>query len=80
MACETLQELEKKLDEANKAYHALMTGTAIVEVEDQNGERVRFNQTSRGVLYTYIQQLKTEIGYFCPMEVPTVKGPMGFFF
>lgn len=80
MPCETLQDLENKLAEAEKAYHALMTGTAVVEIVDQNGERVRFNNTTRGSLYTYMQELRSKIGNFCPMESTPVKGPMRFIF
>lgn len=50
-----------RLAEAEAAYHALMTGQAVVEVTDQSGERVRFTTANASRLSIYIAQLKTEI-------------------
>lgn len=51
----TTQEL---LTEARAAYHALMTGTAVVEVRDQNGEIVKYQPASILRLAAYIQTLE----------------------
>ena len=67
--------------EAEKAYHELVLGRAVVEVLDQNGERVRFTAAKRDDLYQYIQWLR---GQLCPdaaangVGVPT--RPVGFIF
>lgn len=47
------------LDEARKAYHALMTGTSARVLVDQNGERVEFTAANKTALYNYISQLET---------------------
>jgi hypothetical protein len=70
----------KQLKEAEAAYHNLMTGTAIVEITDQNGDRVKFGSANRANLYSYIQDLRL----LCPDTVataqPKVSGPAGFIF
>lgn len=52
---------QQKLDEAESAYHALVTGTQPKVVVDQNGERVEYTSANATRLYLYIQQLKREI-------------------
>lgn len=69
MATPTKQEL---LEEAEGAYHALMTGRAVVEVRDQNGELVRYNPANAFRLANYINELKRQIsdsGCLGPMQV-----------
>lgn len=70
------------LQEARKAYHALMTGTSPRVVVDQNGERVEFVAASAPKLYNYIQQLEQALGTPCGQApaYPTNNGPVGFFF
>lgn len=51
----------ERLAEAEKAYHALMTGRAVVEVTDQNGERVRYTTANASRLSAYIAQLNADI-------------------
>lgn len=68
----TTQEL---LDDANAAYHRLMTGTAIVEVRDQNGELVRYNQASAPRLLDYINSLTDKIN-----PCSRINGPMQVWF
>lgn len=51
----------ERLAEAEAAYHALMTGQAVVEVTDQSGERVRFTTANASRLSIYIAKLKAEI-------------------
>ncbi len=53
------------LNEARKAYHALMTGTSARVVVDQNGERVEFVAANKQALYNYIQELQTQLGTQC---------------
>jgi hypothetical protein len=50
------------LDEAEAAYHALLTGKAVTRFRDQNGESVEYTQASRGQLAIYIEALKRQLG------------------
>lgn len=63
------------LDEAEAAYHALITGRAVVKFRDQNGEEVSYNQASRLGLLAYIQDLKRQLG-----QVTLSPGPMRVWF
>lgn len=63
--------LVQLLEAAEKSYHDLMTGRAVVEVMDQNGERVKYQAANAYRLATYIQELKNKIGTYggsAPME------------
>lgn len=53
--------LQQKIQEAERAYHSLITGTMPRVVVDQNGERVEFTSTNRTQLYNYIQELKSQL-------------------
>lgn len=79
MACpeQTEAELIALLAEAKTAYHKLMTGEALVEVRDQNGETVRFTQINRAALYSYIQDLERKV---CGSSGARSTRPMGFYF
>lgn len=79
MSCHQLTEAEilARLTAARDAYHKLMLGVAVVEVRDQNGENVRFNQASRSSLYSYIQDLERML---CKPVGPRSSKPMGFVF
>lgn len=70
------------LDEARKAYHALMTGTQPRVVVDQNGERLEFVAANASKLYSYIQQLEQVLGTPCgAAPSPAVQyGPASFLF
>ena len=57
----TLVELRARLEEAEKAYHQLMTGQMAVVVVDQNGERVEYARSNAYRLRAYIAELKAEI-------------------
>ena len=63
--------LSERLQEAEIEYHALMTGKSVVEVTDQNGEKVVFNRASVSKLAQYIQSLKMQMkaGNRGPMRV-----------
>ncbi len=70
------------LNDARKAYHALMTGTSPRVVVDQNGERVEFTAANGPKLYAYIQQLEMQLGVPCGQQAQaqTQYGPAGFVF
>lgn len=51
----------QRLNEAENALHQLNIGKAVVEVVDQNGERVRFTVANSSRLSAYIKQLKAEL-------------------
>ena len=53
---------QKHLDEAEAAYHALLTGKAVTRFRDQNGESVEYTQANRGQLAVYIENLKRQLG------------------
>lgn len=50
------------LIDAQEAYHALLTGSAIVEVRDQNAETIRYSKTNKNDLWAYIEWLKGQLG------------------
>lgn len=60
--------LDKKLllEEAEAAYHALMTGQTVAEVRDHNGEMVRYFAPQAARLKGYILQLRAELGLLEP--------------
>lgn len=62
------------LDDAEAAYHALLTGKAVAEFRDQNGETVKYTTASLPRLLAYITQLKRELG------VVVASGPMRVWF
>lgn len=62
---EGMATLQERLDEAEQAYHKLMTGTALVEFRDSNGENVRYNAASAPRLAAYIKTLRIELGLDC---------------
>lgn len=67
--------LSEQLADAEKAYHDLMTGTAVVEVTDQNGERVKYQAANAFRLAAYIQDLRAKLN-----PVTAATGPMRFWF
>jgi hypothetical protein len=50
------------LAEAEQAYHNLNMGLQAKVVVDQNGERIEYNASTRGQLFSYIQDLKRQLG------------------
>lgn len=64
---------EQLLADAQLQYHKLLTGRSVVEFRDQNGELMRYTQSSATRLAAYIQQLKVELGQ-------ASAGPMRVFF
>lgn len=67
-------DLNVALQEAETAYHKLMTGQSAVEFKDSNGESVRYSAISASKLMGYILGLKRQLG------IPTNAGPMRAFF
>lgn len=55
-------DLQTRLDEAEQAYHALMTGSSVAELRDHNGELVRYTPANAVRLAAYIQSLKFQLG------------------
>lgn len=80
MSCTGNAQDCQRLREAELQYHKLMTGTSIVEITDQNGDRVKFGAANRANLYNYIQELRL----LCPQTAgtvqPRVSRPVGFIF
>lgn len=56
--------IDKKvlLAEAEAAYHALMSGQAVAELRDHNGELIRYFAPQATRLRGYIMELKAELG------------------
>lgn len=63
------------LDEAESAYHKLMTGSAAVKFRDSNGEEVTYTPANKNALSNYIQDLKRQLGL-----LTTGTGPMRVWF
>lgn len=67
--------LTEQLADAKSAYHDLMTGQQVVEVTDQNGERIKYNAANAFRLAAYIQDLENKLN-----PVTNATGPMRFWF
>lgn len=63
-------DLNVALQEAETAYHRLVTGQSAVEFRDSNGEMVRYSAISANQLKGYILSLKMRLG------IATNIGPM----
>lgn len=53
--------LRERLNEAEEALHDLSIGRNVVEVVDQNGERIRYGQARKSELLQYIADIKRQI-------------------
>jgi hypothetical protein len=60
-----------RLNQAETAYHELMTGRQPRVLVDQNGERVEYNPSNAFRLAAYIADLKRQLGLISvgPMRV-----------
>jgi hypothetical protein len=67
--------LTERLVEAESAYHDLMTGRSARVIVDSNGERVEYTPASAPRLFTYITELKRQLGL-----VGQGLGPMRVYF
>lgn len=56
-----LPTLQGRLAEAEAAYHTVMMGGAVREIQDQNGERIAYTAANAAGLSRYIFLLKQEI-------------------
>ena len=66
---EEITQKKEYLKQAKEALHGFMLGQTVVEVVDQNGERVKYSAVNIGRLQTYIAMLERDISG-CP------SGPM----
>lgn len=57
----TSEVLQTRLNAAEEALHALMTGTKEVEIE-YDGRRVKYSQAKAGDLRVYIRELQVQLG------------------
>lgn len=62
-----LATLQTRLSEAQDARHALATGQRVVEVM-RDGKRMRFQESNKGDLAAYIDEITTSIA---DLEAPT---------
>ena len=67
-------DLNQALQEAETAYHKLLTGRSAVEFRDSNGELVQYQPINSAKLAAYIQSLKQQLGLL------PGSGPMRVFF
>jgi hypothetical protein len=73
MALTTEQKavLQRRLTEAEEAYHLLQMGRSARVFVDQNGERIEYTAANSTRLAAYILSLKKQLGTLC------IPGPMG---
>jgi len=55
-------DLKVRLEEAELAYHRLITGQTVAEVRDHNGELIRYSASNLTRLWAYIQSLRAQLG------------------
>jgi hypothetical protein len=66
----TTQQLQQYLADAQLALHELLTGVAVTDLVDQNGQTTRYyrNSSSLGELRRYISELEAKLsGYSAPI-------------
>jgi hypothetical protein len=85
MSCD-INKLKKWLQEAEEAYHQLMTGGSVRVFVDQNAERLEYTAANKQNLFNYITQLRAQICAIDPSDPVCACGvgrggsPMGFTF
>lgn len=62
--------IQETLAEAKAAYHELLTGRAVAEFRDQNGETVRYQAANARSLAAYIQDLENQLSTECRPSAP----------
>lgn len=77
MTAEEIAEVKAKIKQAEKAQHALYTGTAARVFVDQNGERVEYFKADLSALSKYIADLKASLPGAAPVKYAR---PMRFTF
>jgi len=65
--------LQRRLAEAEEAYHRLTLGIGVASVKDQNGEEVTYSITNRAALAQYITTLKMQLGMKVNVRPGTVE-------
>ncbi len=70
---------QQRLEEAQDAYHALLTGGQARQIIDSNGDQVQFTSANQASLVTYIQQLQALCGDCTPVTRAHTR-PFGFIF
>lgn len=68
---------QTRLTEAEAQYHALMTGTAVATLRDQNGESITYTIANVDKLGNYISYLKTTLGVAGTRSRPPMRVFMG---
>lgn len=70
---------QQALADARQAYHNLLTGQAVAEFRDQNGEVVRYTQMNRAALFDYIGTLERKLALEMG-QTPASVAPMRVWF
>lgn len=76
----TLAQLQTRRDEAESALHALLTGASVVEVVDQNLEKVQYSRINVAELRKYIADLNAQIAAMQGNSNAAAYGPMRVWF
>lgn len=71
--------LRTRLQQAETAYHDLMTGVAVRKFVDQNGESVEYSRANIAQLSSYIEALKQQIAAL-DGTAAQYRGPIRFTF
>lgn len=69
--------LQTRLEQAESAYHDIMTGTAVRRFVDQNGEQVEYSRANVAQLSAYIEKLRAQIAE-ADGSTPAYRGPLRF--
>lgn len=78
LTAEEIAALKARIAVLEARYDALMSGGAVVEFQDQNGEKVRYSSANAGKLLAYINELKAQLD--CSFARTYRPRPMGFIF
>nr|DAL65672.1 MAG TPA_asm: Head to tail joining protein [Caudoviricetes sp.] len=70
---------QQLLQDAERAYHALQTGASPRVIVDVDGSRTEFAPANLSKLYSYIQDLKAQVGV-AGGAAPQILGPATFIF
>lgn len=77
----TVLEVTTLLAEARQAYHDLVTGTKpLVVIDGNNSDQVRYTQADSQKLYTYINQLQSELDILTGAATRPANTPARFIF
>lgn len=78
----TCEQLNTWLTEAEQALHDITTGNKVVEIQDQNFERVAYSRANIGELRKYVAQLRQTIAQQCGVgqSLAASYGPLNPYF